>query len=82
MDHLTPVQWYLLLYWDILWCGAWTIFVFAALLLFGCYMKEWVKIGVRLINRHFERRMRSGHIAKQIKKVKKAAKEHFSLGNF
>ena len=70
MDHLTPVQWYLLLYWDILWCGAWTIFVFAALLLFGCY------------NRHFERRMRSGHIAKQIKKVKKAAKEHFSLGNF
>ena len=63
---------YLKLYSSILFCGIYTFFVLACLILFGHYMLKWVQVGMRLINRYFERRMRSGQIAKKIKKAKAA----------
>jgi uncharacterized membrane protein len=63
---------YLKLYSWILIGGLATIFVFAALTLFGFYMAKWVQVGMKLINRSFERKMRSGQITKKIKKAKVA----------
>ena len=51
----------------------------ACLILFGFYMLKCVHIGMKLINRHFERRMRSGQMTKSVKKIKKAVKDHFAF---
>jgi len=63
---------YLKLYTAILFCGIYTFFVLACLILFGFYALKWVHVGMKLMNRHFERRMRSGQIVKKFKKTKAA----------
>jgi hypothetical protein len=66
------IEIYLKLYTSILFCGIYTFFVLAVLILFGFYALKWVQVGMRLINRHFERKMRGGQIVKKIKKAKVA----------
>jgi hypothetical protein len=73
------IEAYLSLYFKILIGGAWTIFVLTTLVLFGFYCLKWCQIGMKLINRYFERRMRSGHISKKIKKLKVAVVKHLSF---
>ena len=63
---------YLKLYTAILFCGIYTFFVLACLILFGYYMLKWVQVGTKLISRYFERKMRSGQIVKRLKKAKAA----------
>ena len=70
--NMINIENYLKLYTSILFCGIYTFFVLACLTLFGYYMLKWVQVGMKLMNRYFERRMRSGHIAKKIKKAKVA----------
>ena len=72
-------QSYLALYSYLLFGGAYTILVIGLLVLFGFYCAQWVRIGMKLITRNFERRMRSGQITKSVKKIKKAVKDHFSF---
>lgn len=66
---------YLKIYTWILLGGLYTIFVMACLVLGGYYALKWVQVGMRLINRYFERRMRSGQIAKKFKKAKAAVRK-------
>jgi hypothetical protein len=77
--NMINIENYLKLYTSILFCGIYTFFVLACLTLFGYYMLKWVQVGMKLMNRYFERRMRSGHIAKKIKKAKVALVKHFSF---
>jgi hypothetical protein len=72
-------QSYLALYTYLLFGGAYTILVIGILVLFGYYVAQWVRVGMKLITRNFERRMRSGQMTKSVKKFKKAVKDHFSF---
>jgi len=70
---------YLKLYTAILFCGIYTFFVLACLILSGFYAAKCAQVGMKIISRYFERRMRSGHISKKIKKAKVALIKHLSF---
>lgn len=72
-------QGYLALYGYILFGGLWTIFVLSCLVLAGFYAAKWVQVGMKLITRHFERRMRNGQITKRIKKFKAAVVKNLAF---
>jgi uncharacterized membrane protein YciS (DUF1049 family) len=65
-------QAYLSLYTYILIGGCFTLLVLALLSIWAWLMFKCAWVGFKLINRYFERKMRSGQITKKIKKVKVA----------
>jgi len=66
------IEMHLKLWTSVLIGGIYTFFVLACLILFGYYALKWVQVGMKLINRHFERKMRSGQIVKRLRKAKAA----------
>ena len=55
------------------------IFVLTVIALLTFTAVKIIQIGTRLINRYFERKMRSGQLSKKLKKAKKAVVKHFAL---